>query len=296
MGIAHNQAAGVVTPEAVRLEFAEADVGSRTVALLLDFAILGAAVWLLNTSLDFIIQRIDGGGIPGWVATTAAIVFNFVLILGYPLVWETFAHGKTPGKFAMGLRVVTVEGGPVQFRHAAIRSAFWLVDFLLTVGLGAVVSTLLSKRHQRLGDMVAGTVVLRERSATARPEAAVFTVPAGAEDYAATIDATGLTAAEYETVREFLLRAPTLREDPRDAIGRRIMNAVAPKVNHDVPRGVGPVVFLTCLAARYQERSATATPAAASPPIARPDFTQPEAPPAEAADPGTSWGDFAPPR
>lgn len=294
MGTVPHQPAGVVTPEAVRLEFAEADVGSRTVALLVDFAILGLCLWGLNTALDFVTARVDTGGVPRWLTYTVAIAVNFVLILGYPLLFETLAHGKTPGKFAMGLRVVTVEGAPVRFRHAAIRAAFWLVDFGVTLGLGAVMATMLSKRHQRLGDMVAGTLVLRERSAAPAPQAAVFTVPSGVEEYAATIDPTGLTRADYDTVREFLLRAPKLREGPRDAIGRRIMASVAPKLNHTVPRGVGPVVFLTCVAARYQERAA-AGGAAAPAPVAEQAGGDASAP-SEAATADTTWGDFTPPR
>jgi uncharacterized RDD family membrane protein YckC len=294
MATGRDGTSGVVTPEAVRLEFAEADVGSRTVAILADFTILGFAAWLLNVSIGFLVGRAGGIGVPSWVASTALLLINFVLIFGYPLLFETLAHGKTPGKLLLGLRVVTVEGGPVRFRHAAIRAAFWLVDFFLTLGLAAVMATLLSRRHQRLGDMVAGTLVLRERTATGPPEAAVFTVPAGAEEYAATIDPAGVTADDYDTVRRFLLRAPALKPDARDRIGGRIAGGLAPKVRHEIPNGVSPTVFLTCLAAQYQQRRA---PAAAVP-HARPETDAwtgwTDAPASD--EPDAQWGDFAPPR
>ncbi len=80
----------------------------------------------------------------------------------------------------MGLRVVTREGAPVQFRHAAIRAALGLIDFYLAFGGVAVISALVTREHQRLGDLVAGTLVLRERTGARAPTAVRFAVPAGA--------------------------------------------------------------------------------------------------------------------
>ena len=103
------------------------------------------------------------------ILTSLTFLLTFVVLWGYPTVMETLWRGRTIGKIALGLRVVTVEGAPVRFRHAAIRATLGLVDFLLTSGAGAVVSVLMTHRSQRLGDLVAGTVVLRERTGLRAP-------------------------------------------------------------------------------------------------------------------------------
>lgn len=284
--------AGVVTPEAVRLQFSEANVGSRGVAFLIDAFLILIILSIFNTAIGFLLTSASDA-IPGWVAVTALLLINFIVLLGYPVTFETLQRGRTPGKSAMGLRVVTVEGAPVGFRHAAVRAALAFVDFLLTLGLAAVLATLLSKRHQRLGDMVAGTVVLRERTGEDVPWASRFTVPRGAESYAVTIDPSGLSAGDYELVRSFLLRARKLAPQPRAEIGERLAAGLARKLNHQRPPTVSAELFLSCLAARYQERHW------------RPEETPTQAPqwdPPPGADPSPGrvqadevWGDFAPP-
>ena len=282
-----DDAGGIVTPEAVPLQLSEANVGSRTVAWFIDAVALGIAIALLNI---LIVMLGDDAPIPEWVGITTLIVANFLLYFGYPIAFETLTGGRTPGKAAMGLRVVTAEGAPVRFRHAAIRAAMGLVDFWLTSGIAAMLTTLLSRRHQRLGDLVAGTLVLRERSASPAPAVSRFPVPDGAEGYARTIDPTGLGARDYEAVREFLLRASTLRPQARGDIGRQLAHGIAAKLHHTVPAGVSPELFLICVAARYQQlasqRPQVGAPAGDVPPPVPPAVQTPPAP----------GDDFAPPR
>ena len=286
-----DDAVGVVTPEAVELQFSEANVGSRAVAFFIDAVALTLLLVVLNTAIGFLLGDTDTG-LPQWVAITALVLVNFLVFFGYPIAFETLMRGRSPGKAAMGLRVVTVEGAPERFRHAAIRAALGLVDFVLTSGVAAVLATLLSKRHQRLGDMVAGTVVLRERSASGPPRASRFRIPPGAELYAATIDPSGLAARDYEAVREFLNRAYDLRPEAREDIARRLAAGVAVKLGHTPPESVSPELFLVCLAARYQEREQQLAPAPPPPPgaVAQTAPPPPPAPPARAPD------DFAPPK
>jgi uncharacterized RDD family membrane protein YckC len=295
MGSSWDDSAGIVTPEAVTLQFAEANVGSRGIAMLLDALLLGIVLGVLNTVLG---STAFATSFPSWIAITTVIVLNFLILFGYPIVFETLNHGRSPGKLAMGLRVVTVEGAPVRFRHAAIRSGFWLVDFLMTSGIAGVLATLLSKRHQRLGDMVAGTVVLRERVAGAAPISLQFRVPYGAEAYAATLDTSGLTSQDYEAVRGFLIRAYQLAPDVRGDVGRRIASALAVKLRHEPPASVGPELFLACIAARYQQRDAVGAPVATQAQQTAAGYQAPPAVPTQApprpADP-TELGGFAPP-
>jgi len=265
---------GIVTPEAVRLDFEEAGVGSRGAALLLDYCVIGTILVGLNVGTVYLLDS-GGTGLPTWVTISLFLVLNVVVLFGYPIGLETLWRGRTLGKAAMGLRVVTVEGAPVRFRHAAVRAALSLVDFGLTAGAGAVVTALVSRRHQRLGDLVAGTVVLRERTGAARPQVATFAVPNGAESYAETIDPSGLSAANYDALRAYLLRAGSLPQSRRAHLASDLAGGLAVKVAHTPPPGTAPELFLACLAARYQQRghgraespAATAPPEAAKTPV-----------------------------
>ncbi|HSJ44759.1 MAG TPA: RDD family protein, partial [Euzebyales bacterium] len=244
---------GLVSPEAVPLDLAEATVGSRGAAVLIDWALQGIVVIAVTLSAQ---SALRSALLPGWVAPTVSLVLTFVVWFGYPIAFETAwsGGGRTPGKAALGLRVVTVEGAPVRFRHAAIRAALGLVDFAATFGLAAVVSSLVSRRHQRLGDLVAGTVVLRERTGAGPSTSRDFAVPPAVVAIADTLDVSGLTARDYGVVRSYLLRADALPDQRRDALGTELLTALAPRLG-DVPNGYPSEVLLEAIAARYQQRS-----------------------------------------
>jgi uncharacterized RDD family membrane protein YckC len=280
---------GIVTPEAVRLDFEPAGVGSRTVAILIDLSIQG--ILLLLLVLAAALLEGQTGAVPDWAGLAFVLVAVFVVIWGYPIGFETIWRGRTPGKAAMGVRVVTVEGAPVRFRHAAVRAALSLVDFYLTAGAAAVVSTLVTARSQRLGDLVAGTIVLRERTGAGPPTVAEFAVPAGAESYAATIDVAGMQPQDYAAVRSFLLRAPRLAPAVRADLAQRLATPLAGRLAHNPPAGTSAELFLACAAARYQLR---ASPAAAEP-GPRPTSPLPAPPPTPRGEGGGDAGGFAPP-
>lgn len=246
---------GIVTPEAVVLEFETAGLGSRMVAFTIDAAIQGALLIAFFVAAALVSELL---GSMGWLGAALIYIVLFLLLLGYAPVFETLWRGRTPGKAALGLRVVTAEGAPVRFRHAAIRAALGVVDFWLLTGGVAVIAILVSRRNQRLGDLVAGTLVLRERSGARTLTAVRFDVPYGLEAYAPTIDAAGLRPADYGAIRSFLLRRPTLPPHVRDALARDIAGPLSARLHHQPPAGITPEQFLLCLAARYQERTAAA--------------------------------------
>jgi uncharacterized RDD family membrane protein YckC len=243
-----------VTPEAVALELPLASVGSRFLALVIDWAIQFALLVAVLFAGGVATNALDTGD-HGVVGALAYVVI-FLAVLGYPVAFETLRRGRTPGKAALGLRVVTREGGPERFRHAAIRAALGLVDFLLTAGAAAVVSTMTTRNSQRLGDLVAGTVVVRERSGLRAPAPVAFAVPATLEAYASTLDVAGLSTSDHTTVRSFLLRAPSLPPDPRARIAASMAATIASKLRTSVPDGVAAESFLQAVLAVSQARSA----------------------------------------
>jgi uncharacterized RDD family membrane protein YckC len=253
MAVRSAVAPGVVTPEAVRLEFQAAGIGTRSLALLIDAVIMFVAILVVLVATGLVVGAGAQAGLPEWVGVTIVLLGVFGILWGYPAGLEA-VWGRTVGKAALGLRVVTREGAPIGFRHAAIRAALGLVDFYLTLGGAAVLSALISRRQQRLGDLVAGTLVLRERSAAGRPRAVRFAVPPGWESYAATLDPAVLSPLDYQTVRAFMLRAQELTPEVRAAVGREIADPLAARLGHAPPPQVTPELFLLCLAARYQQR------------------------------------------
>ena len=286
MAKAQNQ---VVTPEAVPLELETANIGSRCLAVTIDWLIQGSTLFALIVGLTALAGATNANVGVG-LATAFFFLLTFIVLWGYPTVMETLWRGRTVGKVALGLRVITVEGAPVRFRHAAIRATLGLVDFLLTSGAAAVISVLVTRRSQRLGDLVAGTVVLRERTGLRAPVAVEFPVPAGLEAYAQTLDVARLTADDYRATRAFLLRAASLAPAIRYDLALRIAEPVAGRVQPGPPPGVPPETFLLCVAAVYQQRQARQGPVASYGPP--PPMSPPTSPsPAPAA---RGQGDFSP--
>lgn len=244
---------GIVTPEAVVLEFETAGMASRMLAALLDSAVqFLALLGILLASFGLTEAGIEVGGLGN-----AFLYFVvFLLLFAYPAGFETLWRGRTPGKAALGLRVVTVEGGPIRFRHAAIRAILGLIDKYAFSAVPGVLALLLTRRNQRLGDLVAGTIVLRERSGARAPQAVAFAAPRGLEAYVAALDVSALDRTDYVTIRSFLLRAPTLAPAARDALARQVATPVLARLHTVPPAGLPPEVFLVCVAAAHQQRHA----------------------------------------
>jgi uncharacterized RDD family membrane protein YckC len=251
--VAVGSASAIVTPEAVVLELPTASVATRIVAIGLDLAVQAAL--LLGVLLALAGVDRFGGGVPTWLVNVVLALAAFVILLGYACVLETVWHGRTIGKAALGLRVLTTEGAPIRFRHALIRSMLGLVDFYLPPGgATAVLTVLASPRDQRLGDLVAGTIVVRERSAVAWPGAVWFPVPWGCEAFAATLDTRRLPAEDYLLARSFLLRVDELAAGARYALGNDLAARLGARIGRWPPPGMPGEVFCACVVAVEQRR------------------------------------------
>ncbi len=239
------------------LEFQTAGIASRLLAATIDTVVQG--VLLVGVVIGVVFAQGAGFSFFG-LDVALAYLLVFLVIFGYPAAMETLWRGRTLGKAALGLRVVTVEGGPVRFRHAAIRSIMQLVDKIFPVApaLPGTLAVLASQRNQRLGDMVAGTLVLRERSAAGRASAFSFAVPPALEPYAATLDVSALGHQEYGAVRSFLLRAATLPPQVRSDLARTLAAPLVARLRTTPPLHLDPETFLLCVAALHQRRYAPA--------------------------------------
>lgn len=240
---------GIVTPEAVLLRFDTAGLPSRALARILDVAVAGAALLVALALAALLGDGLDAGG-----AALVGLVVSTLGLVAYPAVAEG-RWGTTAGKAACGLRVVTVEGGPVGLRHGLIRAALQLVDLVLVpVGVLGAASMLASPLDQRLGDRVAGTIVLRARAGAADALALAFPPLPGYEGYVASLDVTAVTPAQYEVLRSFLTRVDQLQPAARAHLAERLARPLAAAMRQAVPPTLHPELFCACVAAAYQQR------------------------------------------
>jgi uncharacterized RDD family membrane protein YckC len=248
----------LVTGEAVELEMRTAGAGSRITALLIDLiaivliglvlAVFGSAL-LSSLPVDF-----DGATIQG-----ISVVATVLLLVGYPVTCETLFRGRTLGKAALGLRVVRDDGGPVRLRHALTRSLVgvateWPGVLLPPVTWLAALTTMLSNpRGKRLGDLVAGTMVLHER--TPASWGWVPGMPAPLAGWARTLDLTGVSDELALAVRHFLARGRELREPARSVLGRALAAELAEVTTPPPPPGVPGWAYLAAVIAERHRRA-----------------------------------------
>lgn len=240
----------IATPEGVDLELTLAGVGSRFTSALVDLAIQLALVISFGLLFVLGLDSLGGGGLGAATFT----LLSFLLFAGYDILFEVFASGRTPGKRLNGLRVVRSDGSPVGFLTSAARNVLRLIDILPTFYLVGIVSILATARNQRLGDLAAGTLVVRERLAAStrrwRPEEVGS--PSGAPGSSAW-DVSGITRDEVVAVRRFLERRHELTREARTRLGEELAAALRPRVP-GVPETVHGESFLEQLAAAKRAR------------------------------------------
>ena len=233
----------VDTPEGVSLEMTLAGVGSRFTAAIVDtFIQLCLLIALL------IVSSLGGGAGP------LLFIGSFLVFFGYDVLFETLASGRTPGKRLAGLRVVRVGGGPITFFTSATRNILRVIDLLPGSYLVGIIAILVSSRNQRLGDLAAGTLVVRERLGGRRPPPMSV---AGLVPIDPTLvdawDMSSVTAEELAAVRSFLGRRSGLTIEARGRLAWELAARLRPKV---VGPGddLHPEVFLERLSAAKAAR------------------------------------------
>ncbi len=160
------------TPESVDLAMEPAGLGSRFIAALLDALIQYAVLFLFYlVGMPIAIAAISREG--SWSETTGFLIIAILLVgtgllfFLYKLLLEAFWNGQTVGKRVIGIRVVQANGMPAGFLTIAIRNLLRIVDYLPGYYIVGAVCVLATNKKQRLGDMAAGTIVVRDRPAGA---------------------------------------------------------------------------------------------------------------------------------
>jgi uncharacterized RDD family membrane protein YckC len=217
----------------VPLHFALASIGNRFIACAIDHTIQIVALVVLVITFAIIADYADLGNrlanAPKWLIALLVILV-FLLMSGYFAIFEWLWHGQTPGKRWMKLRVIREDGRPISFFEAIVRNLLREFDIMpfpfYSVGLISVFAT---DRDQRVGDLVAGTVVVREREAEAPAFAEVFASPVSDpalrrsfQPVHFTADINALSEQEISVVESFLRRRWDLKDYPRQWMAWRV--------------------------------------------------------------------------
>jgi uncharacterized RDD family membrane protein YckC len=239
----------LVTGEAVALELRPAAVPSRILAGILDAL---AQLVLLFGVLALL------GAVSGTVSSAGqAALFIVLLVLvtiGYPVGFEALLRGRTPGKMALGLRVVRDDGGPIGFRQALVRGlagAFIERPGITFFSLG-IVSIAVSSQSKRVGDFLAGTLVLQERVAVRGGQVAMM--PPQLAGWAAGCDLSGVSDDLALSTRQFLARSADLTAAAREELGGRLLAAVAAAIAPPPPPGTPGWAVLSAVLAERRRR------------------------------------------
>ncbi|MFD7618047.1 RDD family protein, partial [Streptomyces sp. NPDC059802] len=240
----------LVTGDAVVLGLRPAKLPSRALALAIDLAVVGAAFVLVSIGLAVATATLDDAAL----AAVAVAAFLLVLV-GGPIAVETLSHGRSLGKLACGLRVVRDDGGPIRFRHALVRGAMGVVEILMTLGVVACIASLVSARGRRLGDVFAGTLVVRERVPAGRA-AAVPPPPPWLVGRFAGLDLSAVPDSLWLAVRQYLTRMHQLDAQVGWSMAERLAGELAERTGVPVPEGVPAGAYLAAVVNERQARDA----------------------------------------
>ncbi len=205
------------TPEGVELRLPVAGIGARALAWLVDAAIKTTAI-MIGSVIFAALGRFGEG---------LLLIGMFVLMWFYNVLFEVFAHGATPGKKIVGLRVMNANGTPVGWTGSMIRNLIRVVDSFPGCYMFGCIAVLLSRNFQRLGDMAAGTVVVHSEKDAGR------TSFHGATPIPVKVP---LTLDEQQAVVSFGERAPRLNRDRAEELAE-LMEPVFGEVNAEQLRG-----------------------------------------------------------
>ena len=275
----------VVTGDAVVLDVAVAQLPVRAVAALIDIIVvallyvIGVLLWAVT------LLELDPA-----LSAAVLIIFTVLTLVGYPLVFETTTRGRSLGKIALGLRVVSEDGGPERFRQALFRALAGVIEIWMLSGAPAVICSLLSSKGKRLGDIFAGTMVISERAPRLAPPPPM---PPQLAWWASSLQLSGLRAEQAELARQFLTRAGQLDPAVRDQMAYRIAAEVVAQISPPPPPGTAPqLVLAAVLAERHRRELARLQVPAPAPSSAPPSWPPPQAP---LPQPPPGPGGFAPP-
>lgn len=236
----------LVTGDAVVLDVSIAQLPVRAAAALIDLTVmligyvLGVTLWALTLD-DF-----DSA-----LSAAVLIIFTVLVLLGYPVVFETATRGRSLGKMVLGLRVVSDDGGPERLRQALFRALAGVIEIWMFTGAPAVLCSMVSTKAKRIGDVFAGTIVISERAPKLSPPPLM---PPALAWWATSLQLSGLGPDQADMARQFLSRAAQLDPRTREQMAYRIAGEVVARIAPAPPPGTPPEPVLAAVLAERHRR------------------------------------------
>ncbi len=248
------------TPESIELEFTLAGIGSRAWALVIDYNILGAIligflaiIWTISSVL------VEGWGsffgtrnIELWLGAIAFIT-AFAIYTSYFVFFETLWQGQTPGKRLAKIRVIQDDGRLIGLQQATLRALIRSVDDTFFIGALLI---MLTKKEKRLGDLLAGTIVIQTEASTT---SASFPVSSKAQEIAILLqhqaNISQLLPDEFATIRDYLQRREQMTPKAKNEVSLQLAKQTKAIIGLDkLPTPVEPDVFLEAVYWAYQQQ------------------------------------------
>ena len=253
------------TVSPVQAPSAERDALITGDAVLLDLRTASFATRMLSAVIDGVIQLVllVGGSIAmAWTAEWAdlddglvvagVLVASVTAYVGYPVLCELLLRGRSVGRLVMGTRVVRDDGGPVHVRQSLLRAVMAMLEIWSTSGAIALTCSVIDRKSRRVGDLLAGTMVIQERMRDLAPQRAA--VPEALQDWVRGADVGRLPLTLMQDIRSFLPRAGTINPESRRQLSRDLLRRTLPHVAPAPPPGTDPEQFLTAVLAERSRR------------------------------------------
>ncbi len=251
----------LLTPESVELELTLAGIGSRALALTLDYCLLLLAETLLLLLLGLFSEQltnyleqlqVDYSGLELWILS-AALLATFGFYVGYFVLFETLWQGQSPGKRLAKIRVIRDNGQPVRLVQSTLRALLRPIDDFLFVGMFLIC---LSRQEKRLGDWAAGTLVVREtRPQAKRPALLSDAAQRLAADLSSLTDLTQLQPDDFAVVSEYLQRRQAMSVVARSELSLKLAREIRAIVKlAKIPAGLTSDQFLEAVYLAYQQQ------------------------------------------
>lgn len=239
----------LITGDAVLLDLRPASFATRMVSAALDglvqlAVLIGGTVALVWTAAR---ADLDDGFVAAGVLSMSVLAY-----VGYPVLCELLTGGRSVGRFVMGTRVVRDDGGPVHVRQSLIRAVMAMLEIWSTSGAIALTSSVIDRRSRRVGDLLAGTMVIQERMRSLTPQR--LTVPAPLEEWVHGADVGRLPLPLMQDIRSFLPRAGAINPESRRQLSRDLLHRTLPHVAPAPPPGTDPEQFLAAVIAERSRR------------------------------------------
>jgi len=246
------------TPESVELEFLLAGIGNRSLALLIDYIVWGSmlfvftmTVTIFNELITGIFKQIFGSQANLWLSAIALMIF-FLIYVGYFVFFEVIWQGQTPGKRYTKIRVIRDDGRRESIQQALLRALLRPFDDLLTIGFFLI---LLGKQEKRLGDIVAGTLVIQEEYLVA-PN---FQVSSQGEEFVAelleTANIAQLKPDDFALIRDYLQRRKNISPKAKAELSLNLARQTRTIIDlKKLPPGLTADVFLEAVYLAYQRQ------------------------------------------